>query len=112
MLDPPEGVWAGQAPFEYPATSVLFSNLLSSVSIWRGADRKSAITTQSFLFIWLAFRTCIDVAPPHHVVIVIDKLPDSVPVSLKAWTIAGIDIIQDFCIAFTESFIAYLQNIP
>jgi hypothetical protein len=27
MLDSPEGVCAGQTRFEYPATSVLFSNL-------------------------------------------------------------------------------------
>jgi hypothetical protein len=26
MLDSPEGVYAGQAGFEYPATSVLFGN--------------------------------------------------------------------------------------
>jgi hypothetical protein len=26
MLDSPEGVCAGQAPFEYPATSVFFSS--------------------------------------------------------------------------------------
>jgi hypothetical protein len=30
MLDWPEGVCAGQAGFEYPATSVLFSNKSSS----------------------------------------------------------------------------------
>jgi hypothetical protein len=31
MLDSPEGVCPGQARFEYPATSVLFSNCESSV---------------------------------------------------------------------------------
>jgi len=29
MLDSPEGVCAGQARFEYPATFVLFSNILA-----------------------------------------------------------------------------------
>jgi hypothetical protein len=31
MMDSPEGVCAGQAGFEYPATSVPFSNCQSSV---------------------------------------------------------------------------------
>ena len=40
MLDSPEGVCPGQAPFEYPATSVRFSNYstaarLTWLSSWR-----------------------------------------------------------------------------
>jgi hypothetical protein len=36
MLDLPEGVCPGQARFEYPATSVLFSNLERTT--WWGCD--------------------------------------------------------------------------
>ena len=36
MLDSPEGVCAGQTRFEYPATFVLFSNLLTSCVLLPG----------------------------------------------------------------------------
>jgi hypothetical protein len=38
MLDSPEGVCPGQAPFEYPATSVLFSSLATSQAEPVGPD--------------------------------------------------------------------------
>jgi hypothetical protein len=49
MLDSPEGVCAGQARFEYPATSVLFSNSMfytqipEQLSYWGVLDRPADI---------------------------------------------------------------------
>ena len=45
MLDSPEGIRAGQAGFEYPATSVPFSIYLSSQSEVTVIGSKSLVTT-------------------------------------------------------------------
>jgi hypothetical protein len=44
MLDSPEGVCAGQAPFENPATSVPFSNFLRCRQAGRSPPNRSSAT--------------------------------------------------------------------